>query len=295
MRKSSCFASGLLLLCAFTSGCMTESSQTTGDNAPSPARETLPASAATTSALHVVRWATWEDTAGRFVVALDAANTELARLAVHQAAAGVIEVEGISPAQGKVVVSSEGAVTGASGSVRDLAAALASDARAQGSFQPEAAGSDGAALAVASAPQGGPVTNATGVRDWGTFHMGFNFFDTDGRNIVGALCPGTPRDNNRVLLLNGNAICTDEGWVSSDPYDCRFFMRWHEFSTQSGTCYWEYSTNTCGHPLCQAGAALDGTCGNCAANICGVDSYCCNVAWDSICVAEVNSVCHTGC
>jgi hypothetical protein len=53
----------------------------------------------------------------------------------------------------------------------------------------------------------------------------------------------------------------------------------------------------CGHSPCQTGGFLTSGCGfdDCVAWICGVDPYCCAIAWDSTCVAEVGSVCQRRC
>ncbi len=47
--------------------------------------------------------------------------------------------------------------------------------------------------------------------------------------------------------------------------------------------------------MCETGAALDANCESCVGQICQADSYCCNNAWDSICVYEVLSICNTSC
>jgi hypothetical protein len=52
---------------------------------------------------------------------------------------------------------------------------------------------------------------------------------------------------------------------------------------------------TCAHPVCSTGSELDGSCDSCAAQICAADDYCCNTAWDSICVKEVGTVCGQSC
>jgi len=52
--------------------------------------------------------------------------------------------------------------------------------------------------------------------------------------------------------------------------------------------------STCGHSICDPGAAVSATCDSCVASICSVDSFCCTTAWDSICVGEVTSVCGRG-
>ena len=48
----------------------------------------------------------------------------------------------------------------------------------------------------------------------------------------------------------------------------------------------------CAHNMCSEGEVLEASCDTCAASICAVDSYCCDTAWDSICVDEVASVCN---
>ena len=47
---------------------------------------------------------------------------------------------------------------------------------------------------------------------------------------------------------------------------------------------------TCDHGICSMGDALDPTCDPCAAEICAQDSYCCDSAWDTTCVGEVQSI-----
>ncbi|MBL4683707.1 MAG: hypothetical protein JKY37_03890, partial [Nannocystaceae bacterium] len=45
------------------------------------------------------------------------------------------------------------------------------------------------------------------------------------------------------------------------------------------------------HPTCDTGVALEAGCDPCVTAICNADAYCCNNAWDSVCVGEVLSVC----
>jgi hypothetical protein len=42
---------------------------------------------------------------------------------------------------------------------------------------------------------------------------------------------------------------------------------------------------------CTTGGAFSSASDSCDSSICAVDSYCCNVAWDGICVSEVRTVC----
>lgn len=51
----------------------------------------------------------------------------------------------------------------------------------------------------------------------------------------------------------------------------------------------------CAHPICAAGGPLDATCDTCATQLCAVDPYCCNTAWDATCVGEVASICGNTC
>jgi Subtilase family len=53
--------------------------------------------------------------------------------------------------------------------------------------------------------------------------------------------------------------------------------------------------DTCTHQICSTGAKLVDGCDTCAAEVCATDSYCCNTAWDSVCVGEVTSVCGQSC
>ncbi|WP_437837092.1 hypothetical protein [Sorangium sp. So ce1153] len=52
--------------------------------------------------------------------------------------------------------------------------------------------------------------------------------------------------------------------------------------------------STCGHSICETGAAVPATCDSCVTSICDVDPFCCTNAWDSVCVNEVASVCGRG-
>ncbi len=56
------------------------------------------------------------------------------------------------------------------------------------------------------------------------------------------------------------------------------------------------NANACAHDKCTAGGKLDADCDDpCVAQVCAEDPYCCNNAWDSICVGEVASICGDSC
>ena len=136
----------------------------------------------------------------------------------------------------------------------------------------------------AAAPTGAQ-TNATQLAGWGTFDMGFNVAPHGGTQLVGNLCTG-PREDKRARLFSGSGACSPGAWFTSDPNDCRFLVTWNIGGFQTGTCYWEYTTDTCSHSLCQTGAAVASTCSDYASKVCRTDPFCCANAWDSICVRE---------
>jgi hypothetical protein len=86
---------------------------------------------------------------------------------------------------------------------------------------------------------------------------------------------------------------------NADPFCCN--------NSWDGQCVGEVSTlcgqNTCwsgcAHNWCAQGGALANGCdaggSNCAAQICGVDPFCCSNTWDNFCVGEVASVCGITC
>ncbi|TSC29297.1 hypothetical protein [Corallococcus sp. Z5C101001] len=51
----------------------------------------------------------------------------------------------------------------------------------------------------------------------------------------------------------------------------------------------------CTHGACTQGGPLTQGCSSCANTVCNVDSYCCTITWDSICVNEAKQLCGTTC
>lgn len=54
----------------------------------------------------------------------------------------------------------------------------------------------------------------------------------------------------------------------------------------------EIACMPCDHGVCETGAALNTGCDQCVKSVCNLDPYCCNTAWDNICVAEATSECN---
>jgi hypothetical protein len=53
-------------------------------------------------------------------------------------------------------------------------------------------------------------------------------------------------------------------------------------------------SDSCDHSPCVTGGPLDPTCSTCVQNVCSFDPFCCNIAWDSICVNEAKNTCGAG-
>jgi hypothetical protein len=114
-------------------------------------------------------------------------------------------------------------------------------------------------------------------------------------NVVDVVMPGD------VFACQGTlcgAVCVD---TSSDPFNCGACGN----ACDSGSCANGQCAvvsdappqGPCVHSLCTTGPALVEGCdpSGCATKICDVsfagDSYCCATAWDSTCVAEVDTYC----
>lgn len=52
-------------------------------------------------------------------------------------------------------------------------------------------------------------------------------------------------------------------------------------------------SGSCDHPVDEEGTALDPSCDDCAAEVCGFDEFCCTTEWDAVCVEEAAESCGT--
>jgi hypothetical protein len=84
---------------------------------------------------------------------------------------------------------------------------------------------------------------------------------------------------------------------AADPYCCS--TAWDSLCVSEVDQYCNNacsgSADSCAHPECAQGDALDATCSECAAALCAADPYCCSTSWDSLCVTEVAMYCANGC
>jgi hypothetical protein len=86
-------------------------------------------------------------------------------------------------------------------------------------------------------------------------------------------------------VCNADASCCVSGWGSACVDAAK-----NQSICPTGAIPTNF-TCMCAHSYCVTGVALAPTCDPCVKKICEVDSFCCTNSWDSICVAEVTSIC----
>jgi hypothetical protein len=87
-----------------------------------------------------------------------------------------------------------------------------------------------------------------------------------------------------------------------DPYCCQ--SGWDSLCVAEVGQYCGASCSTaatCSHPAYTTGTKLGASCSSCTSAVCAADPYCCNTAWDSLCVSELSQyaalahpICSTG-
>jgi hypothetical protein len=137
--------------------------------------------------------------------------------------------------------------------------------------------------------------------DWAAFMGGYFTFGSQPpptstyiRNpFLHAKCEGGRR-------MEGSSDPCVQQICAADPFCCS--TSWDGFCVQEVTTVCNLSCSNCLSPNGQQNICTQHTTpiGNgcnsqCAQQICGVDPFCCNTAWDGICVSEVASVCGLGC
>jgi hypothetical protein len=105
--------------------------------------------------------------------------------------------------------------------------------------------------------------------------------------VVGVTATGTVADKQGPVALPGESITLNIFSPAGEPVMQAPGTQMRALSFTEG----------CAHSPCQTGGVLVPGCGvdGCIAWICSADPYCCGVQWDSICVAEVGSVCQRRC
>ncbi len=105
--------------------------------------------------------------------------------------------------------------------------------------------------------------------------------------LVGASGAGTIANRNGQASLGGESIVLDLLSPAGEFLPQNGVDKVRAFSVPVG----------CAHSPCATGGVLTAGCGpdDCVAWICTSDPYCCDVAWDDICVGEVGSICQRRC
>lgn len=89
-----------------------------------------------------------------------------------------------------------------------------------------------------------------------------------------------------------DAICDVDSFCCTNSWD---YLCVSQVESVCNSLKCAAAAPSCAHTQCTMGAALNPSCDSCAAMICSVDPYCCTIGWDSLCVAQVSSVCSMNC
>jgi hypothetical protein len=116
----------------------------------------------------------------------------------------------------------------------------------------------------------------------------------------GGTCGHDKCASGTALATTCNSVVT--AVCASDPYCCT--TSWDapciaEGRTIGKSLKCGEANGTCAHNMCTTGTKLTNSCDStkaaCVSAICANDPYCCNTAWDSVCVGKVASVCAKNC
>lgn len=113
-----------------------------------------------------------------------------------------------------------------------------------------------------------------------------NVFTCDG--VQWTIYPPTTCASKTQGSLGAAADCTVaeiEDWVAKQGSPCATLM------SEGPHC----EKPECAHPVCEPGGKLTPGCSSCVDTVCGEDPYCCQTAWDNVCVAEAAKYCGADC
>ncbi len=82
------------------------------------------------------------------------------------------------------------------------------------------------------------------------------------------------------------AVCATDSFCCNNSWDALCVQEAGELCEQCAA-----PAPTCAHDTCAKGVALDADCSTCAAAVCDYDPYCCETAWDGLCVSEAGDFC----
>jgi hypothetical protein len=98
------------------------------------------------------------------------------------------------------------------------------------------------------------------------------------QTLAKQLCPGP--DPCIAAVCQQNPSCCTQSWTQA----C--------VTLATSLCQTQCD---CAHSICVDGEKLAASCNPCAKSVCAADAYCCDTAWDGICVDEVVAICNIAC
>lgn len=81
-------------------------------------------------------------------------------------------------------------------------------------------------------------------------------------------------------------VCATDAFCCDDTWDALCVQEAEDLCNVCAP-----APSTCAHAPCAAGDKLVSTCSTCATAVCDADAYCCETAWDDICVSEAADLC----
>ncbi len=106
-------------------------------------------------------------------------------------------------------------------------------------------------------------------------------------------CEGLPAEGTCDGTVATRCSTPEEGPRRVVSTDCGELGLTCEIADGQAACVGDV-TPTC-HDECEQGPPMDPTCTDCAAAVCALDPYCCEVSWDSLCVEEAGTECGLTC
>lgn len=118
--------------------------------------------------------------------------------------------------------------------------------------------------------------------------------DDDGElGCVDDPCEGLPPEGTCDGTVATRCTTPDEGPRRVVSMDCGELGLTCSLDSGTAACVGD-PTATC-HDACAVGPRMQPSCSDCAAAVCALDPYCCDTAWDSLCVDEAASTCGAAC
>jgi hypothetical protein len=119
-----------------------------------------------------------------------------------------------------------------------------------------------------------------------------------GVQLCGLDCAGLPCEHDLCEAgapLDPTCDACATTVCDADPFCCD--VEWDAICVDLAVslCGIDCGGGGCAHDLCEEGDPLDPTCDPCVADVCGADPFCCDVAWDSLCIDNAEAICGIDC